>query len=148
MVLAPPVQFKSTDPAGTSVQQFLCTDDFLSISPHYYGIPTLCGLNTKQHGQFVDRILPKFHHFTPVSVYVHFNVSERPELTVTIDIHLKNRVDHPDLVVPSWTIKFTQLECPLKRPKFDPALYGEIGHINSDFNLLGEWPASLPASLS
>uniref|UniRef100_A0AAR5P6J0 CUB domain-containing protein n=1 Tax=Dendroctonus ponderosae TaxID=77166 RepID=A0AAR5P6J0_DENPD len=113
LVLAPTVKVDST--AG---EQFMCTDDYLKISPSYYGIPILCGPNTNQH------------------VYVHFNLTERPDQAVTIEIHLKNRVDYPKLVVPSWKIKFTQLECPLKRPKFDPATYGEVGHINNDFNLL------------
>lgn len=71
------------------------------------------------------------------SVYIHINQSTDPNSAVNIDINLANRLNNANLPTPSWKIKFTQLECPLKRHKFDLAKFGETENVNNDFNVLG-----------
>lgn len=72
-------------------------------------------------------------------VYVHVNQSSDALVGVTIDITLADRLNSINqyLPQPKWKIKFTQLECPMKRHKFDLAQYAEVENINNDFYSLG-----------
>lgn len=74
-----------------------------------------------------------------MTVYIHVNQSSDALLGVTIDITLADRLNSINqyLPQPKWKIKFTQLECPMKRHKFDLAQYAEVENINNDFYSLG-----------
>ncbi|XP_050297270.1 uncharacterized protein LOC126736780 [Anthonomus grandis grandis] len=116
--LAPATLTRSSTESDVSI--YKCVNDALKIDPDTYGVPVLCGNNTRQH------------------LYIHFNTPTEPRSTVNLDINIANRlsVDYKDLQKPSWKIKFTQLECPMKRHKFDFSKYAEIEHINEDFSSL------------
>ncbi|KAL1501175.1 hypothetical protein ABEB36_006555 [Hypothenemus hampei] len=83
---------------------YSCINDVLNIKPNYHKIPQLCGNNTRQH------------------LYVHLDQNVNPVQAVTISINLAKRSNSAaeQLPHPRWKIKFTQLECPVKKQhKFD-----------------------------
>ncbi|CAG9764306.1 unnamed protein product [Ceutorhynchus assimilis] len=119
LTLAPAIQTTASTQTG-SYYVFSCANDSLRINPNTFGVPVLCGNNTKQH------------------LYIHVNQTSDPNSAVNIDINLADRLNEVNkyLPKPSWKIKFTQLECPLKQHKFDLSKFGEIKNINNDFNVL------------
>ncbi|XP_030757708.1 uncharacterized protein LOC115883484 [Sitophilus oryzae] len=107
-----------TLPSETNKQVYLCTTDELRVGPSFYGIPLLCGNNSNQH------------------VYVHVNQSDDHVNAITLEINMANRLTTLNLLKPSWKIKFTQLECPLKKHRFDISKFSDIDEIANDFSLL------------
>lgn len=139
MVLAPAILLAQTT-ANNVDEVFKCANDSLSITPNHYGVPILCGNNTRQH---CKSLFYKHYSCSAIifllTVYVHVNQSSDALLGVTIDITLADRLNFNNqyLPQPKWKIKFTQLECPMKRHKFDLAQYSEVENINNDFYSLG-----------
>ncbi|XP_066156410.1 uncharacterized protein [Euwallacea fornicatus] len=117
LILAPTISFHSST---LNKNVLTCVNDSLHINPKPYGLPVVCGNSTKQH------------------LFVHVNQTSDSISAVTIEINLANRLDPSSdkLPSPKWKIKFTQLECPLKRHKFDIFKYGDVENINNDFYAL------------
>ncbi|XP_066249556.1 uncharacterized protein [Euwallacea similis] len=117
LILAPTIAFYNR-PIDAKV--LACINDSLIIKPKSYGLPIVCGNSTKQH------------------LYVHVNQTLDSTSAVNIHIKLDSRLGlvNNDLPSPKWKIKFTQLECPLKRHKFNIFKYGDVDNINNDFYAL------------